>query len=388
MLEKFTKPSYGWDAGVVRVGVAALLRNGNIRVLIKKKLYENPNDSQLQAALRNIRQFDQIEIEIEKIDVPLDTLINTREALIRITGNKKIEETLSGISEAFENLSTDLFEKTRTIEIWATPADFPLHSDFVDGKDKIEEIVTLPNNARKVDEIYINIVTIENGYNKINEIYEFQIKWGQTYLEMKSHYNELLIHQHTFDQGNSCKQFIEDFNSAKMQRTISNSDTWKDLQSSKEKSALELTRIKNKWKKDAEEIIQTAIEGLPSLIQENQLDNKVDGKLRKPLTDFLEEIVDEENTARIANLPQRARTLIARLHQEIRKLIEVKTPPPPPTRQVEQVRVATIFLGRRISDESEWQGLLTKLDDKVKGIFNDIREQLSDEPLEEQILHK
>ena len=171
MLEKFTKPSYGWDAGVVRVGVAALLRNGNIRVLIKKKLYENLNDSELQAALRNIRQFDQIEIEIEKIDVSLDTLINTREALIRITGNKKIEETLSGISEAFENLSTDLLEKTRTIEIWATPADFSLHSDFVDGKDKIEEIVTLPNNARKVDEIYINIVTIENGYNNHKLIY-------------------------------------------------------------------------------------------------------------------------------------------------------------------------------------------------------------------------
>jgi hypothetical protein len=368
LLDRYTNPPYGWDPGVVRVGIAAMLKEGKIRVLINKKPYENPGYTQLQNSLRNLREFVKIEVELEELILEYDKIEDTRKALIRITGDKKIEETISGIAEAFATHAAEMIDKIGTIQIWVRPADFPLPQDFIDAKEKISEITKLPNNARIVDEIYNNISLIEDGSKKIKEIHEFQEKWGQTYLEMKNHFSTVQMIEYKLETNSPCKQFIDDFNSAKSQKNISDPQIWKALQHSKENSSLEIRHLQKEWKEVAGNIIDDTLRKLPTLLDENGIDQSRKKSLEEPLIQFQKEIQDENNISRIANLPQRANVIVEQLREKIRNLIVI-TPPPSPTKDVENVYVANIFFERRISKIQEWQKLVEKLDRKVTEIL-------------------
>ena len=47
-------------------GVAALVRSGDMKVLIEKKPFTNPADSSLQNALKNSRDFNKVQLDMEE----------------------------------------------------------------------------------------------------------------------------------------------------------------------------------------------------------------------------------------------------------------------------------------------------------------------------------
>ena len=51
------------------MGIAALVRAGMVKVLINKKPYTNPQDTELVNALRVSRNFDKVELVLEETDV-------------------------------------------------------------------------------------------------------------------------------------------------------------------------------------------------------------------------------------------------------------------------------------------------------------------------------
>jgi hypothetical protein len=369
LLEKFSNTPYGWDQGVVRVGIAVLVRNGNLLILINRKRYENPNDSQLKESLSNLNSFNKVEIELVEIDIPLEMLIKTRKVLIRITGNKKIEETISGITEAFESHGSRIIEKTKLVEIWAGPAGYPLPDLFKESKDKIQEILLLPNNARTVDEVHNNLELIEKGSKIIDDISDFQGQKGSMYLDLKSHYDEVSRIEHKLEQGSNTKQFIENFESAKTQKNICDPSIWRDLHQSKQGSSLEITIILKKWKLDTENLIRKTIGDIPSLLADNGVDENRSHELETQLVTFLENNISETEISRIATLPERAKSQVSSIHNQVLNMIPVIEPKSPIIKMLEHVSVAKIFLGRRISDEKEWVSLLMKLDEKVKEIL-------------------
>ncbi|MFH1147490.1 MAG: BREX system P-loop protein BrxC, partial [Pseudomonadota bacterium] len=53
MLDHFETPPYGWDPNAVRIGIAAMVREGLIKIAVGKKVYTNPADAELTATMRN-----------------------------------------------------------------------------------------------------------------------------------------------------------------------------------------------------------------------------------------------------------------------------------------------------------------------------------------------
>jgi len=370
LLKKYSEPPYGWDSGVVRVGIAALLRNGNLRVSINKKSYENPKDAVLQDAIRNINQFKKIEIELEQVDIPLDKLIKVRELLIKVTGDKKIEETVSGITQAFEILGNKILDKSNIVKIWATPAEFPIPDKFTDTEEKINEILELPNNARTVDELFNNLELLEEGIKTIEDISEYQEKWGSAYLDVKNHYYDVKRVEHKLDQESPSRQFIDNYLASRNSKNIADVENWKDLQRSKQESELHTKTLIKQWKTDAETIIDNAIKNLPELLTENKIDLDKQEQLEKPLREFKTTLNDVNSLLSASTLPERALSYVETMQHEIRKLIK-KEPPQPPTKRVERISITNITLGRRIVDENEWETMKNRLDAKVKAALNE-----------------
>ena len=58
LLDHFETPPYGWDPNAIRIGTAAMVRAGLIKIAFGKKVYTNPADTELVATMRNSKSFN------------------------------------------------------------------------------------------------------------------------------------------------------------------------------------------------------------------------------------------------------------------------------------------------------------------------------------------
>ena len=380
LIDEFIKPPYGWDPGAVRVGVAAYVRSGDIIISINKKHYRNPADPELQAAMRSIRSFNKVELILEELKIDPDELIEVRRLLIKLTKVRKIDETSAALSVAFEGLGEDLLSKADRVALWARPADFPLPKSFIEGKEKFEEILALPNPINIVKEIHTHKETIESGAGVIRDLADFYDKWGTAFTEMRGFAVDLNGIEHRLLSDGACMNFLNDFRTAKNSARIASAQVWKNLQSAKAQANLEFVKLLGSWREEAGRIVDEAIDRLPDLLKANGLEPEIGLKMSKPLTDFLDSLDEETFPTRVAVLPERARSLVEELRRGIARELDEKrkreigpmeAPPPKP---VERVRLAEVFLVQRVRSLEEWEPLRDKLDEKVKNILKEGKE--------------
>jgi len=84
VLEHLCGIGYGWDPNAVRVGVAALVRAGALKVIIGQKEYSNPADRDLIDALRVANKFSKAEFLLEEMEVDPDVLTETRKFVMKL----------------------------------------------------------------------------------------------------------------------------------------------------------------------------------------------------------------------------------------------------------------------------------------------------------------
>jgi len=368
-VDHFSTPPYGWQDGVVRTGVAALVRSGDMSLLIGKKPYRNPIDRELQAALRNIREFVKVELVIEDVDVDHQTLIDVRSLLITLKGSRDIDETSVALSTEFESLSDEVLQKARQVELWANGAKFPVPPEFEKGKSTIETILDLTNPISRVNEIHANRDEINVGVISIRALADFQEKSGSIFVNMHSFWRELGFVKYQLPKDGNCRLFLDEFDGAYKAARVADSNVWKELQGYRSQAEFELNSLKNSWKEEAKKKVLDAIASISETLSVAGLDQELEDELAKPLNDWLDNLESITGLAEIANLPTDANRLIFSLELRIKQKLAEKRPPPPPQKPVEQVRVQSYFLRSRISDVDEWEKLMDKLDSKVKELL-------------------
>ena len=369
MVEYFSTPPYGGQDGVVRTGVAALVRSGDMSLLIGKKPYRNPIDRELQAALRNIREFVKVELVIEDVEIDHQTLIDVRSLLITLKGSRNIDETSVALSTEFESLSNEVLQKTRQVELWANGAKFPVPPEFEKGKSTIETILELTNPISCVNEIHANSDEINVGVISIRALADFQEKSGSTFVNMHSFWIELGFVKYHLPKDGDCKRFLDEYEGAYKASRIADSSVWKELQGYRSQAEFELNSLKNSWKEEAKKKVLDAIASISETLSVAGIDQELEDELAKPLNDWLDNLESITGLAEIANLPTDANRLVFNLELRIKQKLAEKRPPPPPQKPVEQVRVQSYFLRGRISAVEEWEKLVEKLDSKVKSLL-------------------
>jgi len=387
LLDGFGAPPYGWDPNAVRVGVAACVRAGMIKILIGKMPHTNPADPTLQKALRDSREFDKIELVLEDSEIAPEVLEETRTLLMKLTGKRKIDETPAALHELMEAFGKEKLARAEKVIDWAEPADFPRPKAFDEGKEAIESVLAMANPLHRVKEMHARAEELSRGVEAIDRVADFREKWGTAFTELKTCANQLHSIEHRLSGDGAGDRFLGDYQTAQAGARFAEPEVWKQLQTAKANADLELQSLLSSWRDEARQILNGALSRLPSDLDQHGLEQTLAKELSAPLESFAKSLDNETDPARVAALQDRARRLVDNLASAIRREVEKRAPrpkpgepeptqAPKPARDTRHVRFSDVATVRRICTEAEWEMLLNKLDERVRTLLKDFEVEL------------
>ena len=263
-LEVFSAPPYGWDSNAVRVGVAALVRAGAVKLVVGKRPYTNPADPDLVDALRVSRNFDKAELVLEETEIEPDVLTETRKFIMKLAKKRNIDETPAALSEAAGSLATAVLGKADAVHLWAGGSGMPLPADFTEGEDAWRKVVGLTNPIHRVKEVHTEQETLSTGHKAIENHADFQQHNGTPFTELTGLVRQLQAIEHLLEPAGCIPSFLGEYRTVEQSAAFADKDVWKQLQSHKAQASLELTPLLDGWRNRAREHLQEAIDRLPA----------------------------------------------------------------------------------------------------------------------------
>jgi hypothetical protein len=319
LLAEFTKPPYGWDPNAIRVGVAALIRAGALRVSIDKKVYANPDDGTLQDAIRGSRTFDKVELLLEETTLDSTVLTEVRAVLIRLTGKRKIDEVPAALASEVEATANQLVDQASRAALWAEVATLPLPAEFREAKELYDKILSLTNPIHRVREIHASRDCLETSAEVIRRAAAFADKWGKAFTDMRDFAATVNSIEYHLPPAGAARKFLENWEAAYGNASVIEDQVWKDLQNSKAAAQVELESQKAKWRDTAREIAQNAIEKLPGdLVAAGIDDQPFQAELALLLDKFRTGLANESSITRAPLLPEMARARAREVETDIR----------------------------------------------------------------------
>ncbi len=378
LLDHFTAPPCGWDPNAIRVGVAALVRAAVAKILINKKPYTNPEDSDLVDAIRNSHSFNKLEIVLEETQVDPDIMTETRTFIMQLAKTRKIDETPSALSEAAGTLAETILAKASTMLLWSAGSGMPLSKTFTDGEQGWEEVVSLTNPVHRVNTVHTSQQVLKDGFEAINTHDAFREKNGKLFTELSTLVAQLESIEHLVDAKSGVRGLISDYKTARTAACITNADIWKSLQARKAQASLELTKLLQDWRIESNNKMGDAVDRLPADLAERGLDLSLAQGLAQPLEDEMDRLASVTLPAQVAALPARADLLIRQMGERIAELIRQKNIPPEepkeepkPAKPLKKLAVRDVATVTRVTTQQDWKSLQDKLDKQVTKLLND-----------------
>lgn len=368
ILDNFEKPPYGWDPNALRIGLAAMIRAGLIKIVVGKKVYTNPADTELTTTMRNSKSFSKAEMILEETDVDTAVLIAVRTLLIKLTGNRKIDETPSDITVVSVKYLTDVKKKGGDAQIWAKAANFPVPEFFKAGMESIETLLSLTNPVHHVKEWESKSPTIENELNEVLAVHAFYGKNAEPFKGTRELYSTLQSIQYKIPKENVIHHLLNNYATADKDATIHKKDVWKTLQDNKAHALTEVELLKRAWKQAATESLlplksRVEQEKATGLLTEKEL-----ATFQTTLQDMVSEIDVESDLIKIALLPDSVKDRVKDQISRLEQLIKGKDTGGDGGKRIKKIKL--IPSPRRIKTLTEWNGLKTDLDVQINSALN------------------
>jgi len=274
LIEKFSRPPYGWHQGAIRAGVAALVRSGDMKILIEKKPFTNPTDPQLQTALKNSREFNRVQLEMEESGPNPDDLVIARKSLIALIGKRNIPEIPQGLSDAMKDFAAIQAKRSDETKRWADAARLPLSKNFSEGKEIFEGFVNLANPNHVISEMLAVKDKLPGYVQTIGSSHAFTEKWGNAFTEMRDFAQELSAIQFRLTENGRALAFLTNWNAALSEATIIQDDVWKTLQHSRNSAQTDITELVSQLKASADEEITAAEQTIQQLFANADMPGK------------------------------------------------------------------------------------------------------------------
>ena len=381
LLEDFVGPPTGWDPNAVRVGVAALVRAGAIKLIVGKKPYTNPSDPDLVDAIRVSRNFDKAELVLEETEIDVDVLTETRKFIMKLAKKRGIDETPAALCEAAGNLATAILDKADAVHLWASGSGMPLPADFTEGEDAWRKVVSLTNPIHRVKEVHTEQRALESGHKAVEAHADFQQQNSTLFTELVGLVRQLQAIEHHLEPTGCIPLFLGEYRTVEQSATFADKPVWKRLQSLKAQASLELTPLLDGWRNQAREHIQAALDRLPTDLVAQGLDAALQDEMAAPLVTLRDGLDAVTLPTQVAALPDRAAQAVRQLGQRIADAVREKAEAeakkdgkkrePQPPRQTRPVRVGDVATVTRVSTEAEWDALRDKLDKRVRQLLKE-----------------
>jgi hypothetical protein len=354
-----------------------MVRAGSVKVVLNKKVYTNPDDSDLVDALRVSSHFKKAELELEETAIPPETLTEVRLVLINLAKTRKIEETPAALAEAAGTLGDQLLEKVNRVELWARGSGMPLSPAFNEGKEAWTLLSAMANPVHRVREIEQNRETLESGHTAICEYAAFLEQNGDAFTGLKALKGQLEAIAYQTGENSSIKELISAWNVAVRDASFTDLEAWKRLLATQKKAELEVRELVTGWKESARKILKDCLDALPTKLAERQLDAGLAERWGVPLNQVLSEIDSVTNPAQVANLPSRAQAAVAELQgkidAEVARNEREKMVKEGGVRERKKVRFSlkSLVSGKCIGSIAEWERLRADIDTRVRAKIND-----------------
>jgi hypothetical protein len=389
LLKEFSAPPYGWDANAVRVGVAALVRAAAVRVLVGKKPFTNPADTDLVDALRVSRNFDKVELILEESEVDFDVLAAVRTVLRTLAKVRNIDETPAALSEVAGQVSADLLAKVGTVRLWASGASFPLPPSFESAAEVWGKLPTLTNPVLRVNEVHRDQGDLQAGKVAIELHVSFQSDHGTQFVGMCALAAEASGIAHNLATGSIVEGFLSAFNATKLSGAFAEKETWKALRANESSARLEIAALGEQWRTEARRIATTALTELTTRVVDLGLAADAGTALAAPISDFLAGLDSVVASAPASGLVDKAHRLGRELDAALAAAAAARTPTvkpvvvydkppgdsprpaPPRERTIRKLHVADVTIGTVIRDEATWDTMSKKLDERVRKLLAD-----------------
>lgn len=377
MLDSFEAPPYGWDPNAIRVGVAAMVRVGSVKVVLNKKVYTNPDDQDLQDALRVSSQFKRAELELEETTIPPETLTEVRAVLINLAKTRRIEETPAALGEAAGSLADSLLKKVNRVELWARGSGMPLSAAFTGGEEVWTALSATTNPVHRVRAIEQNRETLESGHAAICEYAIFVEQNSDAFTGLRALKGQLEAIAYQTEETSGIRELISAWNAAMRDASFTDPKTWRRLLATQKKAELEVKELVAGWKESAREVLKEGLAALPMKLAERQLDAGLAERWGLPLNQVLSDIDSVTIPAQVANLPSRAQAAVVELQRkidaEVARIEREKTVERGGVYERQKVRLSlkSLVSGKCVRSIAEWEKLGADIDTRVRAKIND-----------------
>ena len=343
-----------------------MLRAGLIKIVSGKKVYTNPADTELIAIMRNSKTFNKAEVILEETDVDTAVLMAVRTLLIKLTGNRKIDETPSDITVAAIKYLSEIKGKAKEAQIWAKPADFPLPESFLSGVEAMETLLGLTNPVHHVKEWHAKSTTIEAELNAIHAVHDFYGKWAEMFQKTRGLRQTLQGIEHRIPKGNVIHHFLANYATAYRDCTIHDPEVWQTLQDNRAGVMTAEEELKRSWKKAATEALTPLTKRIGAEKAAGTLTAEELSPFASALADLAAEIEEEDELAKIAWLPD---TIRERANEQINLIDQaIKNKNRGKEKKMQKVRL--LPAPRIIKSAQEWNDFKGELDTRVGVILN------------------
>lgn len=360
----FEKPPYGWDPNALRIGIAAMVRAGAVKIMVGKKAYTNPSDSELIATLRNSKTFNKAEVVLEETEVDIAVLTAVRKLLIKLTGNRKIDETPSGITAASVPYLENVKGRGDSAQIWAKAAGFPLPEAFTIGMETIATLLNLTNPVHHIKQWGAKADAIEGELKAVLDVHAFYTKWADTFQETRALCVSLQTIQAKIPQGNIIHHFIANFSTAQQDASVHLAEIWQALQDNKAHVLTEIESLKRQWRDEARNGLTPLKSHLEVETASGMLTSSDLAPFEHSLQRKMGEIEDESELIKVAMLPDHLGIWVQDQLRRVDQLVDSKGPGDSGyPRPVKKIRL--VSAPRRIRSLDEWNALKSEMDAKI-----------------------
>lgn len=365
VVEEFTRPPYGWDAGAIRVGTAAMVRAGAVKILLNKRPFTNPADKQLQDAIRASREFDKVELVLEETDLDPNVLMAVRTLLINLTKQRKIDETPAALSEVAGQFAADLLTQIKTLNHWRMTASLPLPAAIANAEEELGRISGLTNPMHRVKEVAEQAADLPLYQTTIHAATAFVEKYGQAFIstrEFAAFLNGLI---YRLPGQGAAATFNHNWQAAMSQATLTDPIVWKGLQNDKAAAEIELQQVLSGWRDAARATAQAALDELPDLLDRYNVADDDRDKIQDAVV-HLQAFIAELDAMTEHNYLIAAQARSERYVQDLRAKLEMLKPAPPPPKPGKKetviLQLADYVPAGKVQTLDQWQ----KLDEIVR----------------------
>lgn len=369
VIEAFTRPPYGWDPGALRVGVAAMVRAGAIKVLINKRPFTNPADKQLQDALRASPDFNKVELVLEETDIDPDVLVAVRKLLISLTRQRKIDETPAALAEVANQFATDLLTQIAMLNHWHMTTNLPLPAVITSAEEGLGRIKALTNPMHCVMEVADQADKLPHYQTTIQEASAFVEKYGQAFIRTREFASFLAGIIYRLPAQGAAATFYQNWQAAISQATIINPTTWKGLQNDKAAAEIELQQVLSGWRDAAQATAQTALDELPHLFDKYNVADADRDKVQDTVAQlqaFIAELNAMTEQSYMVAAQTRSEHFVKELRAQLELLKPAPSPPQPGKKEVVNVHLDDYMRDGKVEKLEQWQELDTAVRKALK----------------------